>query len=43
MLSVAQDFSRLSVVIAGAPSLDEEFYTPFLKNTNIRLIFNKNL
>ncbi|WP_047416665.1 lipid-A-disaccharide synthase [Cellulophaga sp. Hel_I_12] len=41
MLSVAQDFPDYQFVIAGAPSLDEEFYTPFLKNTNIGLIFNK--
>lgn len=40
MLSAAKDFSEYQFVIAGAPSLDQEFYSPFLKKSNINLIFN---
>ncbi len=41
MLSVTQDFSDHQFVIAGAPSLDLEFYQQFTDNSNVRLIQNK--
>lgn len=41
MLSLANDFSDYEFVIAGAPSLDKEFYTAFLKEANVKFIQNK--
>ncbi len=41
MISLTGDFSDYEFVIAGAPSLDSEFYSPFLKDTNVKLIQNK--
>ncbi len=41
MLSVVSDFPEYQFVIAGAPSLDLDFYLPFLKNSQIKLIANK--
>ena len=40
MLSVIGDFNAYQFVIAGAPSLDSTFYTPFLKHKSIRLVNN---
>lgn len=41
MLSLTNDFSDYEFVIAGAPSLDKEFYTTFLKDANVKFIQNK--
>lgn len=41
MLSVTPNFPDYQFVIAGAPSLDLDFYGPFLKSTSINLIFNQ--
>ncbi|MDO6515638.1 lipid-A-disaccharide synthase [Zobellia uliginosa] len=41
MLSVIKDFSDYQFVIAGAPSLDHDFYRPFLKNPNVSFVANK--
>ena len=41
MLSVTTSFPKFQFVIAGAPSLDLEFYRPFLKSSQVRLISNK--
>ncbi|MCM4163734.1 MULTISPECIES: lipid-A-disaccharide synthase [unclassified Arenibacter] len=41
MLSVTPSFPKFQFVIAGAPSLDLEFYRPFLKSSQVRLISNK--
>lgn len=41
MLSVVGDFPGYEFIIAGAPSLDKEFYLPFLKNPNVGFISNK--
>ncbi|SIS42058.1 lipid-A-disaccharide synthase [Zobellia uliginosa] len=41
MLSVIKDFSDYQFVIAGAPSLDHDFYQPFLKNPNVSFVANK--
>lgn len=41
MLSLTSDFSDYEFVIAGAPSLDKEFYTSFLTDSNVKFIQNK--
>ncbi|NNE76882.1 MAG: lipid-A-disaccharide synthase [Pricia sp.] len=41
MLSVINDFPDYEFVIAGAPSLDRDFYTSFLKNPNVGFVANK--
>lgn len=41
MLSVPADFSDYQFVIAGAPNQGEDFYKPFIKNENVRLLLNK--
>lgn len=41
MLSVLTDFADYEFVIAGAPSLDTDFYKPYLKNPNISFVSNK--
>jgi lipid-A-disaccharide synthase len=41
MLSVVADFPDCQFVIAGAPSLNLDFYNPFLKNSRVNLISNK--
>ena len=40
MLSVVTDFEDYQFVIAGAPSLDKDFYKPFLKNPNVGFVSN---
>ncbi len=41
MLSVVKDFSEYEFVIAGAPSLDKDFYIPYLDNPNVGFVANK--
>lgn len=41
MLSVVKDFPNYEFVIAGAPSLDRDFYTPFLDNPNVGFVANR--
>ena len=41
MLSISSHFNDYEFVIAGAPSLDLDFYAPFLKKSQIKLISNK--
>lgn len=41
MLSVKKDFPDYQFVIAGAPSLPDEFYLPFLKGDKIEYVSNK--
>ena len=41
MLSVVDTFEEYQFVIAGAPSQDAEFYTPFIKKQNVHLLLNK--
>jgi lipid-A-disaccharide synthase len=41
MLSVTPSFPDYQFVIAGAPSLDREFYAPYLKKEQIAFIANK--
>ncbi len=41
MLSVVPSFPSYQFVIAGAPSLDTSFYTPFLNNPDVSLVVNE--
>jgi lipid-A-disaccharide synthase len=41
MLSLTSGFPNHEFVIAGAPSLDKEFYTPYVSDKNVKLIQNK--
>ncbi|MDB4291919.1 lipid-A-disaccharide synthase [Maribacter sp.] len=41
MLSITKNFPQYEFVIAGAPSLDRDFYTPFLDNPNVGFVANK--
>ena len=41
MLSLVDDYPKYQFVIAGAPSQDEAFYAPFLKQHKVRLIMNQ--
>ncbi len=41
MLSIIGDFTQYEFVIAGAPSLDREFYEPFLDNPNVSFVHNQ--
>lgn len=41
MLSVVSDFDGYQFVIAGAPSLDDSFYSSFLKRESIGFVSNK--
>jgi lipid-A-disaccharide synthase len=41
MLSVTSFFSEYEFVIAGAPSLDYDFYKQFLKDKNVAFVSNK--
>ena len=40
MLSVTRDFKDYQFVIAGAPSLEKDFYASFLKNPNVGFVSN---
>ncbi len=41
MLSVKKDFPDHQFVIAGAPSLSDDFYAPFLKGDTVNYVSNK--
>lgn len=41
MLSVKKDFPDYQFVIAGAPSLSDEFYAPYLKDEKVHYVSNK--
>lgn len=41
MLSVSPAFPEYQFVIAGAPSLDDAFYKPFLKNAQVHYVTNQ--
>ncbi len=41
MLSIKGDFPAYQFVIAGAPSLPDEFYSPFLKGDKVGYVSNK--
>lgn len=42
MLKITPSFSDYQFVIAGAPSLDFDFYSEFLKNYNVSIVFNSS-
>lgn len=41
MKQVAAHFPQYQLVVAGAPSLPIEFYSPFLKDGDIKLVYNQ--
>ncbi len=41
MLTVTDTFEDYQFVIAGAPSLEAEFYEPFIQKKNVHLLLNK--
>ncbi|MFK5973328.1 MAG: lipid-A-disaccharide synthase, partial [Flavobacteriaceae bacterium] len=41
MLSIRGDFPQYEFVIAGAPSLEGDFYAPFLADPNVSFVSNK--
>ena len=41
MIEVAERFEDYQVVLAGAPSIDDEYYEKFLKDTPVRFVKNK--
>ncbi len=41
MLTVVDDFPDYQFVIAGAPSQDASFYTPFIKKEGVHLVMNQ--
>lgn len=41
MLAITGDFTQYQFVIAGAPSLDLDFYEPFLTDPNVSFVHNK--
>lgn len=41
MLSITDDFKEYQFVIAGAPSQEPEFYSPFIRKKNVHLVMNK--
>jgi len=41
MLSVKKDFNQYQFVIAGAPSLSNDFYAPFLEGDEVQFVSNK--
>ncbi|MHA7055882.1 lipid-A-disaccharide synthase [Aquimarina sp. M1] len=41
MLSVVDEFPGYQFIIAGAPSQDPEFYTPFIKKDGVHLVMNQ--
>ncbi|MDY8136820.1 lipid-A-disaccharide synthase [Aquimarina sp. 2201CG5-10] len=41
MLSIVDDFPDYQFIIAGAPSQDVDFYTPFIKKEGVHLVMNQ--
>ncbi len=41
MLEVVDDFPKYQFVIAGAPGLEDDFYTPFVTHPHVHLLHNK--
>ncbi len=41
MLSVVDDFPAYQFIIAGAPSQEADFYTPFIKKEGVHLVMNR--
>ena len=41
MLSITQQFPEYQFIIAGAPGISPDYYTRFIKNTNVKVVFNQ--
>lgn len=41
MLEAAQKFNGYQFVIAGAPSVSLDYYSPFIENTNIKIVYDQ--
>lgn len=41
MIEVAERFEDYQMVLAGAPSVDDEYYQKFIEGTPVRLVKNK--
>lgn len=41
MLDSVKDFSNYEIIVAGAPSLDIDFYSPFFSASNVKIIHGK--
>ncbi len=41
MIEVAERFEDYQMVLAGAPSIEDSYYEPFIKDTPVRLVRNK--
>lgn len=41
MLSITDEYKEYQFIIAGAPSQEPEFYTPFVKKKNVHLVMNQ--
>ncbi|MDR1516992.1 MAG: lipid-A-disaccharide synthase [Dysgonamonadaceae bacterium] len=41
MLKAAKEFSDYQLIIAGAPGIAPDFYTPFVEGRGVRVIFNQ--
>jgi lipid-A-disaccharide synthase len=41
MLDAASQFPDYQIIIAGAPSLQKDFYAPFLEGKNVEILFGK--
>lgn len=41
MIKAVSEFPEYQAVIAGAPGIEESFYTPIIANTNISVVFGK--
>ena len=40
MIRAAEQFTDYQMVLAGAPSIDPEYYAPFISGTNVRVVYN---
>ncbi len=41
MLEAAKSFSEYQFIIAGAPGIDQEYYTPYLSGTEAKIVFGQ--
>ena len=41
MLQATSSFTDYQLIIAGAPGIEKEYYDQFLKNTNVKIVYNQ--
>ncbi|HOZ30732.1 MAG TPA: lipid-A-disaccharide synthase [Bacteroidales bacterium] len=41
MIEASEEFPEYNFVITGAPAIDKEYYTQFLKNSDVKLVFGQ--